>query len=190
MMKRFLILLLGICFSVADVSAKETFTAHNAIKTTFLSWFSGSFKISYERAVLRNQTMEATVGYIGFGGDKFDNHPKGYTVRYAHKFMLFGNQRQALNGFYLRPELIYSRFHYDTKESRERKLSNMGSALFSFGYQYVLQRLVIDTFLGSGYAFGNEADTNYQHGFALLDYFGAHHKNLAITFGVKLGVCF
>lgn len=160
------------------------------MKTTFLSWFSGSCKISYERAVFKHQTMEMTVGYIGFAGDKYDNNPEGYTIRYAHKFMLLGNDVQPLNGFYLRPELIYSRFHYDAEEIRERKLSEMGSGMFTVGYQYIIRRLVVDAYFGSGYAWGKEADTHYQHGFSLWDYFGSYNKHISMTFGVKLGVSF
>lgn len=189
-MRRFLGIGLCLCLVSTTIHAKETAVRRNAIKTTFLSWISGSCKISYERAVWENQTMEMTVGYIGFGWDKYDNNPEGYTVRYAHKFMLLGNDRQPLNGFYLRPELIYSRYYYDTEEFRQRELSRMGSAVFTVGYQYVIRRLVVDAYFGGGYAWGKEADTHYQHGFSLWDYFGSYNKNISMTFGVKLGVCF
>ncbi|MDL2306332.1 hypothetical protein LJC72_13530, partial [Bacteroides sp. OttesenSCG-928-D19] len=106
------------------------------------------------------------------------------------KFMLLGNDVQPLNGFYLRPELIYSRFHYDAEEIRERKLSEMGSGMFTVGYQYIIRRLVVDAYFGSGYAWGKEADTHYQHGFSLWDYFGSYNKHISMTFGVKLGVSF
>lgn len=189
-MTRFLLILFYFCFIFADISAEEISVRHNALKATFLSWFSGSCKVSYERAVFNNQTMEMTVGYIGFGRDKYHNDPEGYTVRYAHKFLLFGNDIQPFNGFYLRPELIYSRFYYDSEESCERKLSKMGSAMFTVGYQYAIHRFIIDAYFGSGYAWGKEADTHYQHGFSLWDYFGTYNKNISMTFGVKLGVSF
>jgi len=188
-MKKFLFLLLS-CFVCLYASPKETPIRQNAVKTTFLSFFTGSCKISYERAVFSNQTMEVTGGYIGFGGDKFKNNPNGYTVRYAHKFMLFGNKIQPLNGFYLRPEMIYSQFHYDRKNVDERALSRMGSAMFTVGYQYAVHRFVADFFFGGGYSSGKAADTRYQHGFALWDYFGSYHKHIAMTFGIKLGVSF
>ena len=177
------------CFVFVNVYAEDN-VKRNAVKTTILSWITGSCKLSYERAVFDNQTMEMTVGYIGVGNDKYKNDPKGYTVRYAHKFMLLGNNNCPLNGLYLRPELIYSHFHYDVKEGFERKLSEMGSLMFTAGYQYVINRFVLDAFFGSGYAIGNESDTHYQHGFLLWEYFGTYNKNIAMTFGVKLGVCF
>ena len=179
------------CFVfVGALSAEDFHIRRNAVKATFLSWFSGSSKISYERAIFDSQTMELTAGYIGLGFDKYKNNPEGYTVRYAHKFMLLGNDVKPLNGLYLRPELIYSHFRYDAEYLSERKLSEMGSLVFTAGYQYVINRFVIDAYFGGGYAFGRECDTYYQHGFSLWDYFGTDNKNIAMTFGVKLGVCF
>ena len=188
-MSRILLILLYFCFVFANASADEVPVRRNAVKITFLSWFSGSSKVSYERAVFDNQTMEMTVGYIGAGYDKYKNNPEGYTVRYAHKFMLFDNTC-PLNGFYLRPEAIYSRFRYDAKDVFERRLSEMGSVMFTAGYQYVINRVVLDAYFGSGFAWGNECDTHYQHGFSLWDYFGSYNRNIAMTFGMKVGVCF
>ena len=183
------ILLIG-CFALTNVSAEDIPVRRQAIKTTFLSWFTGSCKISYERAVFNNQAMEVTAGYIGLGYDSFKNHPEGFTARYAHKFILYGNQIQPLNGFYLRPEIIYSYFHYNTEHERNRELSKMGSAVFTFGYQYAMKRFVADIFFGGGYVFGTEADTHYQHGFMIWDFFGKYNKNIDMTFGVKLGFSF
>lgn len=188
--KKILYILLIYVFTCVKISASDIPVRRQAIKATFLSWYTGSCKISYERAVFRHQTMEVTAGYIGVGHDKFKNRPEGYTVRYAHKFILYGNDTQPLNGFYLRPEMIYSHFRYDTKEVRGRLLSNMGSIVCTIGYQYAVHRFIADLFLGSGYAFGNEADTRYQHGFALWDYSGRYYKHIDLTLGVKLGVSF
>jgi len=189
-MKKTYYILLFCSLTLINTYAEDLTIRRQAVKTTFLSWFTGSCKLSYERAVFNNQTMEVTAGYIGFGHDKFKNHPEGYTVRYAHKFILYGNQVQPLNGFYLRPEMIFSYFHYDTKRSHERELSKMGSAVFTVGCQYAVRRFVADLFFGSGYALGNEADTHYQHGFALWNLFGRYHKNIDMTLGVKFGVSF
>ena len=188
--EKFLFVLLLYVFTFVHVSASDVPVRRQAVKATFLSWYTGSCKVSYERAVFSNQTMEITAGYIGVGHDKFKNHPEGFTARYAHKFILYGNDIQPLNGFYLRPEVVYSHFRYDTKEVRERVLSRMGSVVFTVGYQYAVHRFIVDLFLGSGYASGNEADTRYQHGFALWDYSGRYYKHIDVTLGVKLGVSF
>ena len=80
----------------------------NSIKITFLSWSTGSTKISYERALPNlNQSSEICGSLICAGYDKYDNNPLGFTVRYGHKFF-FGERELSLKGFYLRPELIYS----------------------------------------------------------------------------------
>ena len=89
-MSRTILILLIFCFVFVNASAEEVSDRKNAVKITFLSWLSGSSKVSYERAVFGNQTMEMTVGYIGAGYDKYKNDPEGYTVRYAHKFLLYG----------------------------------------------------------------------------------------------------
>ena len=188
-MKKYYILLLC-SYACVNMIASDLSVRRQAVKTTILSWYTGSSKVSYERAIFNNQTMEITAGYIGAGHDNFQNHPKGYTTRYAHKFLLYGNEVQPLNGFYLRPELIFTHFYYDSKIDRERMLSKMGSAVFTVGYQYAIHRLIADFFIGGGYAFGHEADTNYQHGFALWDYWERNNKNIAVTFGIKLGVGF
>lgn len=183
------LLIFCFCFVFVNVSA-DVPIRKNAVKITFLSWITGSSKVSYERAVFGNQTMEMTAGYIAAGYDKFRNNPEGFTVRYAHKFMLLGNEIHPLNGLYLRPEAIYSHFRYDAKDLSERKLSNMGSLVFTAGYQYIINRFVLDAYLGGGYALGNECDTHYQHGFSLWEYLGTYNKNIAMTFGVKVGLCF
>jgi hypothetical protein len=190
-MARFWFIFVNVGFILTHLSAQDVpVVRHHAVKATFLSWFSGSGKISYERAVFRRQTIEFTAGYIGIGHDKYKNNPAGYTVRYAHKFILSGNKTQPLNGLYLRPEWVHSKFRYDLKENRGRALSDMKSLLFTFGYQYAMHRFIIDGYFGGGYAWGKEADTHYQHGFSLWDYFGTYRKNIAMTFGIKLGISF
>ena len=63
----------------------------NSVKITFLSWISGSTKISYERALPKvRQSSEICASVIGAGYDKYHNDPLGFTVRYGHKFF-FGN---------------------------------------------------------------------------------------------------
>jgi hypothetical protein len=185
-----LYLVVACCITFENAFAMSNVVRNQAVKTTVLSWFTGSCKLSYERAIFNNQTMEFTGGYIGVGFDKFNNHPVGYTARYAHKFILYGNSVQPLNGFYLRPELIFSRFKYDSRVISDRELARMADMAFTVGYQYAMHRFVADFFFGSGYAFGKQADTNYHHGFALWDYLGRYNKHIGMTLGVKIGVSF
>ena len=85
----------------------------NAVKLTFLSWASGSTKISYERAFPRwEQSGELCASLICAGYDKYKNDPLGFTLRYGHKFFLAGyDVQKPLQGFYVRPEAIYQRYH-------------------------------------------------------------------------------
>ena len=162
----------------------------NSIKITFLSWFSGSTKISYERAFPNiAQSGEICGSLICAGYDKYKNNPLGFTLRYCHKFFLADNDMASLRGFYVRPEAIYSYYEYDSKAGG-RTEANMGALLASVGYQYLWRRLLVDAWIGGGYAFGKEADTGYHHGFELWHWFGGYNPNITLSFSIRLGVCF
>lgn len=162
----------------------------NSIKITFLSWFSGSTKISYERAFPNiAQSGEICGSLICAGYDKYKNNPLGFTLRYGHKFFLADNDMASLRGFYVRPEAIYSYYEYDSKAGG-RTEANMGALLASVGYQYLWRRLLVDAWIGGGYAFGKEADTGYHHGFELWHWFGGYNPNITLSFSIRLGVCF
>ena len=97
-MKKIIVAILAVCFlagvdmraeSAAD--SKPAGTDYlNSVKITFLSWISGSTKLSYERAFPEiRQSGEICGSVICAGFDKYKNNPLGFTVRYGHKFFLF-----------------------------------------------------------------------------------------------------
>ena len=162
----------------------------NSVKITFLSWLSGSTKISYERALPKvNQSGEICASLICAGRDKYHNDPLGFTVRYGHKFFLPDNNDIALKGFYLRPEVMYSHYNYNHTNGT-RTLANMGAVLGTVGYQYVYRRFLADFWVGGGYALGNAAETYYHHGFELWHWFNRVNTNIAMSFSIRLGICF
>ena len=76
----------------AGQAAKPSADYLNSVKLTFLSWLSGSTKISYERAFPQwNQSGELCGSLISAGYDKYNNDPMGFTMRYGHKFFIFDN---------------------------------------------------------------------------------------------------
>ena len=163
----------------------------NSLKITFLSWISGSTKLSYERAFPNyHQSGELCASIIGAGRDKYQNDPKGYTMRYGHKFFLKEYQQKSLMGFYLRPEVVYSHYYYNSKVDGSRTLSNETALLGTLGYQYVYKRFLADFWVGGGYAFGTPADTYYHHGFELWHFFNTENTNIALSFSIRLGICF
>ena len=162
----------------------------NSVKITFLSWLSGSTKVSYERAFPSiDQSGEICASLICAGYDKYHNDPLGFTVRYGHKFFLADNDGLSLKGFYLRPEVMYSHYYYNGM-SGNRTLANMGAFLATVGYQYVYKRFLADFWVGGGYATGTPAETSYHHGFELWHWFGAYNPNIAMSFSIRLGICF
>ena len=182
-------------FSFASETAPSTHRAQtdylNSVKITFLSWLSGSTKLSYERALPQlNQSGEICASLICAGYDKYNNDPLGFTVRYGHKFFLPDNDGLSLKGFYLRPEVIYSHYTYTHSVDGTRTLANMGSLLGTVGYQYVYKRFLADFWFGGGYALGNASETLYHHGFELWHWLGKVNTNIAMSFSIRLGFCF
>ena len=173
------------------VSAPKQTDYLNSVKITFLSWISGSTKISYERAFPKvRQSGEICGSLICAGYDKYHNNPLGFTVRYGHKFFLAGNEGGGLKGFYVRPELIYATYKYNLRDTGLRTQARMGTLLATAGYQTRFGRFLIDAWAGAGPAFGTPAETGYHHGFALWNVFGTRSDHIALSFSVRLGVCF
>lgn len=163
----------------------------NSLKITFLSWISGSTKVSYERAFSDiHQSGEFCTSLIGVGFDKYDNDPKGFTMRYGHKFFFKNNSNKSLMGFYLRPEVVYSSYHYNSHSDGHRTGSNETALLGTIGYQFVHKRLLADLWIGGGTAFGTPAETYYHHGFELWHFFNTVNTNIALSFSIRIGICF
>ena len=164
----------------------------NAVKITFLSWASGSAKVSYERAIPAwNQSAELCAGYIGAGRDKYHNHPNGATVRYGHKFYLSPRENHPLDGFYLRPECIWSHYFYDSScEPESRTLADMTALIATAGVQWSWGHFILDGWFGGGPAWGTPSDTFYHHGFDLWHFLGSSNDHIAMSFSIRIGYCF
>lgn len=190
-MKKIFIILVVALLGVANRANAEgsVFDApyKNAVKVTFLSWASGSTKISYERAFPQcKQAGEICASVIGAGYDKYKNDPLGFTLRYGHKFFVAGyKEERPLMGFYLRPEAIYSHYNYTHSVTNTREPVRIGALLGTFGYQLCLKRFVADAWVGAGYCYGKMAETGYYHGFQTFDWLG---KSVALSFSIRLGV--
>lgn len=177
-----------ICFINIDA---QNISRHNALKTTILSWSTGSVKLFYEHHSKGINIDEWAIGYIGCMYDGKKNNPKGIILRYGHKFNCFlRNEEKPLQGLYIRPELNYVNFRYNPKDNSPRTRSEMLTLMSIIGYQYIYKRFAIDFFTGPGYVIGNEADTWYEHSFTLWDYFGTKNKNISYTMGFKVGYTF
>lgn len=204
-MKRILAFSLLLCIAGAQAQESSPETKpfkyyKNDLKVTVLSLFSGSTKLTYERAITQKQSVEITGGVIGWGGDLLNhNHSKGGLCRLAYKFIFnysyyphfhfFSNQSRPehlLHGFYLKPELAFSSFSYDSKDGMERLHNNRLAVMGCIGYQWVCHRFVFDIFGGLGAGIGDENEYNYYHGFIALP----KGTPTAFTAGFKLGVAF
>ena len=195
MKKSFLLLIVLLlasnCMQAKQPSLYPEKDYRNSFKITFLSWISGSTKISYERAFANiRQSGEFCTSLIGAGRDKYNNEPKGFTMRYGHKFFMNEKQKKSLMGFYLRPEIIYSHYSYNRQVDGMRTLAKSTAFLGTFGYQYVHKRFLADFWVGGGYAAGTPAETYYHHGFELWHFFNSVNTDIALRFSIRLGYCF
>lgn len=195
MKKSFLLLIVLLlasnCMQAKQPSLYPEKDYRNSFKITFLSWISGSTKISYERAFANiRQSGEFCTSLIGAGRDKYNNAPKGFTMRYGHKFFMNENQKKSLMGFYLRPEIVYSHYSYNRQVDGMRTLAKSTAFLGTFGYQYVHKRFLADFWVGGGYAAGTPAETYYHHGFELWHFFNSVNTDIALSFSIRLGYCF
>lgn len=195
-MKKSILLFVVLLFASNCMQAKQPALYpekdyRNSFKITFLSWISGSTKISYERAFANiRQSGELCTSLIGAGRDKYNNNPKGFTMRYGHKFFMNENQKKSLMGFYLRPEIIYSHYSYNRRVDGMRAMAKSTAFIGTFGYQYVHKRFLADFWVGGGYAAGTPAETYYHHGFELWHFFNSVNTDIALSFSIRLGYCF
>lgn len=180
-------LILCAMVTTTSVNAEEPYS--NAVKITFLSWSTGSTKISYERAFPEiRQSAEICSSLISAGYDKYQNNPLGFTLRYSHKFFV-GNYdvKKPLQGAYLRPEIIYSDYEYTHSVTAERTTARMCALLATVGYQHCFGRFIVDGWVGGGYAFGRASETGYHHGFQLWKWLGKRNDNIALSFSIRIG---
>lgn len=178
-----------LCIVAIPQRAKADEPYTNALKITFLSWSTGSTKVSYERAIPeKRQSAEFCGSLICAGYDKYDNDPLGFTLRYSHKFFVGNyNINRPLQGWYLRPEIIYSDYKYTHSTTGARTPARMCSLLGTVGYQHCFGRLIVDSWVGGGYAFGRASETGYMHGFQLWKWLGKRNDNIALSFSIRIG---
>ena len=191
----FILMLMG---SFTSVRAQLRYSVHgplNDVKATMLSIFSGSTRITYERVLSSRTSAELTLGIIGAGYDWMNKaDPTGIVVKVAWKW---NQQREQCNytplqGFYLKPELIYAAYDYDDKTMKgvyglaSRDHTNRWALMAEGGWQHIWKWFLMDIYMGVGPSWGDVNTDNYYHGIMLFPKGG----NLAFTAGCRFGIAF
>lgn len=159
----------------------------NNLKVTILSIFSGSLKLTYERQIVRNQSLEVTIGAIGPAFDILKkSSPLGALGRLAYKFIFPMSGQNGLEGWYVKPEIAFSSYSYYNKDMLQRYRVDKMAIMAVGGYQFVFNWFVLDIFLGGGGGIGNPQKSNYHHGFITFN----TKSNIVFTAGFKVGVAF
>lgn len=217
MLKRCTSLLLLTFLWVHNVSSSLAQEGDNKIlkndfKVTLLSLGSGSSRFTYERAFSPTNSVEYTLGVIGWGWN-FINQPgpRGFLLKYANKWTLIPQQNSNswLGGFYVKPEVVIAHFNYLHKHYHEdsgvtdpirRFRTTQGAILGEIGYQLVLwDWFDFDIYAGLGPSMGTGNHNNYYHSFMIFDpwkmhQLGVEYKpdevHLAFTAGFRIGIAF
>ena len=171
----------------------------NALKIGFFNPFVGSMQFTYERSIKPGQSIEGTVGIIGLGFDPADENAGGVTLKFGYKFIktpdfVMRGMRYShlLKGGYVRPEIIFNAFSYDSYNydygsyTSTRGNSISGAVVINLGKQWVMSdSFLIDFYVGVGYAFGSSTD--YRDGF----YYGFAGSTsdvpIAVTGNLRIG---
>lgn len=167
----------------------------NDFKITLLSLGSGSSRFTYERAFSPRNSAEITLGIVGLGWDWMNqSDPLGLLLKMAFKWNLIPHHTEQnwLEGFYVKPELVFAKFHYSQsprpgdEPSKCPEYTTQMALLAECGYQLLLQWFVFDVYTGLGPSVGTGNRNNYYHSFMHFPEDGF----LAFTAGFRIGVAF
>lgn len=184
----------------------------NDFKVTLLSLGSGSSRFTYERALTPRNSVEYTLGVIGWGWNFINEpSPRGFLLKYANKWTLIPQQNSNswLGGFYVKPEVVFAHYSYTHRLVRDdvptvdppRQFSTtQGAILGEIGYQLVLWGWFdFDVYAGLGPSMGTGNHDNYYHSFVIFDPWRMSYVpnvyrpdavHLAFTAGFRIGIAF
>lgn len=175
----------------------------NALKFNFFSPLMYASAFSFEHNLKPGRSVEAGIGFIGLGqrpegyrasgvfmnvGYKFIKDPDFYLkgMRYAH----------LLKGSYFKPELAMSIYKYsnhtlmgnNTVADPDTNVA-MFALILNVGKQWVFaDRFLIDWYIGAGYGFGQNDESDNARHFAFLG--GTSDSPLVLNSGFRIGFLF
>lgn len=175
----------------------------NAFKFNFFSPLAYATAFSYEHSLKPGRSIEAGIGLIGVGkrpegyrasgvflnaGYKFIKDPDFYVkgMRYAH----------VLKGAYFKPELAFSTYSYSNRTYFGNNVVTepdinvtMAAVILNVGKQWVYSdRFLIDWYIGAGYGFGKNDETDNSRHFAFIG--GTNDTPLVLNAGFRVGFLF
>jgi len=174
----------------------------NAIKFGLFSPLVTTFQFGYERSIKPGQSIEVTVGIIGFGADPAEINPGGAYLKAGFKFInspdyYIKGMRYShiLKGGYAKPELVFSFFSRDIPtynfygESRKNRENVAAAALMiNLGKQWIYSDVfLIDIFFGVGFGISN-SKSGWDYYYAYTG--GNDVFPLALSAGFKMGFLF
>lgn len=193
---------LGANSQVDSIYRDVSLLKKNIIKIKPSSYFFGYSQITYERSLSPRRSVELNLGLIGLGHDFYNRDPMGFSIRTGYKFYLGDRKikRSFMKGFYLMPEIAFCMYDKNVryisdgfwdwsgliKSSDPIIISEYGqleyyrprkyymAAIGTVGYQWNINRFVIEYNLGLGLGYyNNTIDGQYMFSDSVPD--DEHH---------------
>lgn len=176
------------------------------IKVNPINIFLGSFELSVERSIKRGVSMEFGAAYIfaypeDFPIGGFNYNTDGFYLRGGFKFIKSSNSYlhktanpHILQGFYVKPELIYSQIKYANNYSGSRPSTANNyfctSFMVNFGKQFVMNNsFSLEWNVGLGIGMSNaNYDMVYFGSNLFIEDFPPFYIPLSFTAGFKIGI--
>ena len=174
----------------------------NAFKVNVFLPISGAFELGYERSLVPGRSFDSSFGIIYASHDQGnDMDASGIFLKAGYKFIkdpdfYLKGMRYAhiLKGAYVKPELVFSTFTFNSDYSWARSPTNQRTSVAKFavmlnaGKQVVYSnRFLFEWFIGAGYVLGG-SDETYRY-FAFLGG-GETGTSFVMTGGIRVGLLF
>lgn len=160
-----------------------------AIKIDFLSPIYGYTEFVYEHGIKPGQSVETSLGVIGWGKDLVNNDAKGVFFKLGYKFIRTGEDLSSFGGAYIMPEIAYRNFNKDSSKNKGSKV-NIYSYAFNLkaGRQWLLaDAFLLDWYVGGGYGYSdNKGEYSGHYGFVTI----SDNIPLSFTAGLRIGFVF
>jgi len=191
----------------SDLSDPELYADQkkNALKINFIAPLLGFTQFNFEHNLRPGKSYELSLGLIGLGNTSqsklyYNRRPRGAFMGAGYKFSKLPDfithsekYSHVLQGQYLKTELIFGVYGQDIQDLNGdfyRKSTIFGAFMLNFGKQWVLgNQIIVDSYVGVGYAFDNLNDTEdyafHANHFALS---ATGDSGIGLTGGLKIGL--
>jgi hypothetical protein len=192
-----LILSFSFLFAAAQDQEGKTEVFRNSLKVNPLSFFSGTFQMSYERLIGSDKSLNFSAGLTY--KDSEDENVTGYKGEFQFRYFILQRETPRANRRLYFAPFIFDQYSEVLQHNAYNGLGISGKYQYdvnSFGTGIVMgvnwvfsKRFVIDAFIGGGVRTSN-ARPSYNNYFIDDSLFGYAYKGIFPRIGLDLGFTF